>query len=98
MGLCRKTKKVTRKTYHAAARRGFHPGAGKQGGSLSASIAPSRGFCKAEQKRCNVFRRNAFMQVNQMRDRLERLQRQSHKLQDVGSNPTPATNSDVAQW
>ncbi len=28
MGLHRKTKKVMRKTYHAAARRGFHPGAG----------------------------------------------------------------------
>ena len=25
-------------------------------------------------------------------------QRQPHKLQDVGSNPTPATNSDVVQW
>ena len=30
------------------------------------------------------------------RDRLEWFQRQPHKLYDVGSNPTPATNSDVA--
>ena len=32
------------------------------------------------------------------RDRLEWFQQQPHKLYDVGSNPTPATNSDVVQW